>query len=39
MSPMDYQEHERTYTGFLKLLKFAMTAIIVILALMALFLT
>lgn len=39
MSPMDYQEHERTFAGFLKLLKFGSIVVVIILAFMAIFLT
>jgi hypothetical protein len=36
---MDYPAHEATYAGFLKLVKYGTFAVIVILALMAIFLT
>jgi hypothetical protein len=35
----DYEAHEQTYVGFLKLLKWSLGTIIVILILMAFFLT
>nr|WP_181701759.1 aa3-type cytochrome c oxidase subunit IV [Chthonobacter albigriseus] len=35
---MDYNEHERTYTGFLAFVKYSTISIVVLLALMALFL-
>jgi hypothetical protein len=34
----DYQMHVRTYDGFLRLTKYAVTAIVVVLILMAIFL-
>lgn len=39
MTGMDYGEHERTYAGFLRLLKWGTIAVAVVLVLMALFLT
>jgi hypothetical protein len=39
MPAMDYAEHERTYRGFLALAKWGIVATVVILALMAYFLT
>lgn len=39
MSPMDYAEHERTYDGFIKLLKFGTGAVVVLLIFMGIFLT
>lgn len=36
---MDYPEHERTYDNFLTLFKWGTIALIVLMALMALFLT
>ena len=35
----DYADHKRTYDGFLRLLRFCITAVIVVLVLMASFLT
>lgn len=35
----DYAEHEATYRGFIKLVKYGTAAAIVVLALMAIFLT
>jgi hypothetical protein len=35
----DYPAHEATYEGFLKLLKYASSAVILVLILMAIFLT
>lgn len=32
---MDYREHERTYAGFVRLLRFVTLAIVVVLILMA----
>jgi hypothetical protein len=34
---VDYADHERTYRGFLTLLKYSMTGIIVVLVLLAIF--
>ncbi|MDQ0317562.1 aa3-type cytochrome c oxidase subunit IV [Amorphus orientalis] len=39
MNAMDYAEHERTYGGFLKVLKWGTITVVIILALMGLFLT
>jgi hypothetical protein len=39
MTSMDYNEHERTYAGFTKLLKWSIVGLVILLALMALFLT
>ena len=35
----DYVAHEATYLGFLKLVKYGLIAVVIILALMAIFLT
>jgi hypothetical protein len=35
----DYEAHEQTYVGFLKLVKWSLIAIVIILILMAFFLT
>lgn len=35
---MDYNEHERTYSGFVRLSKFTGAALIIVLVLMAVFL-
>jgi Bacterial aa3 type cytochrome c oxidase subunit IV len=35
----DYEAHEQTYEGFIKLVKYGTGAVVVILALMAIFLT
>jgi hypothetical protein len=35
----DYEAHEATYEGFLKLVKYGTASVVVILALMAIFLT
>lgn len=35
---MDYREHERTYDGFIRLSKYALFAVIIVLVLMAIFL-
>jgi hypothetical protein len=35
----DYEAHEQTYVGFITLVKYGTAAVIVILALMAIFLT
>lgn len=39
MSGMDYAEHERTYAGFLRMTKWGVIVVCVVLVLMALFLT
>jgi len=39
MTSMDYAEHERTYAGFLKLAKWGIISVVIIIALMAIFLT
>jgi hypothetical protein len=36
---MDYAAHEATYEGFIKLVKYGTAAVVIILALMAIFLT
>lgn len=36
---MDYPAHEATYEGFIKLVKYGTSAVVVILILMAIFLT
>jgi hypothetical protein len=36
---MDYPAHEATYEGFIKLVKYGTATVVVILALMAIFLT
>ena len=36
---VDYRDHQQTYQGFLSLLKYCMAGIVVILVLMAFFLT
>jgi hypothetical protein len=36
---MDYPAHEATYEGFIKLVKYGTTAVVIIVALMAIFLT
>ena len=36
---MDYPAHEATYEGFIKLVKYGTAAVVIILALMAIFLT
>ena len=35
----DYEAHEQTYEGFIKLVKYGTAAVVIILALMAYFLT
>jgi len=35
----DYQAHEQTYEGFIMLVKYGSAAVVVVLALMAIFLT
>jgi aa3 type cytochrome c oxidase subunit IV len=35
----DYEAHEQTYEGFIKLVKYGTSAVIIIVALMAFFLT
>jgi Bacterial aa3 type cytochrome c oxidase subunit IV len=35
----DYQAHEQTYEGFIKLVKYGLAAVVFILAVMAIFLT
>jgi len=35
----DYAAHEQTYEGFIKLVKYGTAAVVVVLALMAIFLT
>ncbi len=35
----DYEAHEQTYEGFIKLVKYGTGAVVIILALMAIFLT
>jgi len=36
---MDYPAHEATYEGFIKLVKYGTAAVVIIVALMAIFLT
>ena len=36
---MDYPEHERTYANFIKLFKWSTISLVILMALMALFLT
>jgi hypothetical protein len=36
---MDYAAHEATYEGFIKLVKYGTAAVVIIVALMAIFLT
>ncbi|WP_156829212.1 aa3-type cytochrome c oxidase subunit IV [Amorphus coralli] len=39
MPAMDYAEHERTYAGFIKVTKWGIATVVIIVALMAIFLT
>jgi len=39
MTSMDYSEHERTYAGFITLLKWSIASLVILLALMGFFLT
>lgn len=39
MTKMDYAEHERTYSGFMALMKWVVIGLVVLLALMGYFLT
>lgn len=39
MTKMDYAEHERTYSGFMSLMKWVVIGLVVLLALMGYFLT
>ena len=39
MTSMDYSEHERTYAGFTKLVKWSIVGLAILLALMGFFLT